>query len=314
MGKIATRKYCNEKNGSNVYIYGSTTKCPTVKSIKNSNALTVPLKYETTPNKLVQESDVVVNTSSNGFLVIYGKYMSITTALTVDVYSTVSSLGNNSIIANVNCKIVVTFTDGTKNTAVTKNIVFNHLKSDGYTAIYKTTIEIPKKTNGIGYLSIKDIKLTPNQNYLTHTCEVIENVMPMIKSYNNMYKYDEIKFKIENYTNTSQSYKITFKPTISLTYSIEPSDLYAFKINPIIQESNISSFTNITNNYTPPKTLSYSNLSTLSYYNNGYFPKCIKIAYEITNINTNELIDKIYVLAPVSNNSGMELSSLIDDE
>ena len=314
MGKIATRKFCNTKNGSNIYTYGTTNKCPTVENIKNTNTLTVPLKYETTPNKLVQESDISINKSSTGFLLIYAKYLSLTSALTVNVYSTVSSLGANNTIAEVDCDLIVTFNDGTKYSTITKSMSFNHLKSDGYTTMKKIIIEIPKKSIGIGYASINDIKLTHNKTYTSHTCEIIEPVMLMNKNYTNLYEYDEINFKIDNYYNTSQSYSLSFNPTLTVTFTNQPDELYALKINPVIQKSNISSFTNVTNNYYPPKTLSHSNQSILSYYNNGYFPKCTKITYEIINTNTNEIIDKIYVLAPIGNNSGMELSSLIDEE
>lgn len=312
MGKIATRKYCNEKNGSNVYIYGSTTKCPTAANIKGTKSnLDVTVKYDDKPNKLVQETDIVNDGVSNNFLIIHGKYNAIASAISCEINSVVSTLGTSDIVASISCQIKTVFMDGTYTRIVTTNVNYNHLKSDNYICKRKYLIEVPKKTTGLGYCTLKSIELQrSNQSYSSHHCEIVKELLPLTSSFD--YLYTDIKYKQLGFTSNS-GYSLTFKPTLTLTMKNAQNNYLNYNIQPIFEKSDITSRSNpsITKTTT---SFTYTDTTNVYYYGKGYYPKILKILYRMFDEKTQEIIDEFYILAPVSNNSGMELSSLIDDD
>jgi hypothetical protein len=312
MGKIATRKYCNEKNGSNVYIYGSTTKCPTAANIKGTKSnLEVSLKYDDYPNKLVQETDIVNDGVSNNFLIIHGKYKAITSAITCEINSVVSTLGTSTVVAGIVCEIKTVFMDGTYTKTVTTSVSHNHLKSDNYICNRKYVIEIPKKTTGFGYCTLKSIELQRStQTYMAHHCEIVKEVLPLSSGFD--YLYTDIKYKITGFTSNS-GYSLTFKPTLTLTMKNSQNNYYKYSIQPVFEKSDITSRSNPSVTKTTTSFI-YTDTTNAYYYGKGYYPKILKILYRLFDEETQEIIDEFYILAPVSNNSGMELSSLIDDD
>ena len=202
--------------------------------------------------------------------------------------------------------------DGTSAKTTYTTVSHNHLKSNNYICVTKYVIEKPKKTSGLGYCTLKSIELVPsNQSYYTHHCEIINEVLPLVSEFD--YLYSDISFKITGFTKYDSSYSLSFKPTLTLTMKNSQNNYSQYNIKPVFEKSDISSRSNPS--FTKKSTsFTYTDTSTVNYYNNGYYPKKMKILYRLFNENTDQIIDEIYVLAPVSNNSGMELSGLISGD